>query len=233
MLNLAGQIAEKFGAIGDDFNGFNVLHTAAARVAGLDMGFLPGEGGRDMAGILAGAQAGEIDMVYLLGADEFETEALRDTFVVYQGHHGDAGASVADVILPGSAYTEKNGLYVNTEGRVQTARLATFAPGDAREDWTILRALSGALGQPLGFDDLEGLRQSLIQAVPHMGGIDQIAPVEWALPGAAGDLSDAPFEAAIDNYYMTCPISRTSQTMAECTEVYLAGSLDQAREAAE
>ena len=233
VLNLAGQIAEKFGAIQDDFNGFNVLHTAAARVAGLDMGFLPGEGGRDMAGILAGAQAGEIDMVYLLGADEFDTEALRETFVVYQGHHGDAGASVADVILPGSAYTEKNGLYVNTEGRVQTTRLATFAPGDAREDWTILRALSGALGQPLGFDDLEGLRQSLIQAVPHMGGIDQIAPVEWALPGAAGDLSDAPFEAAIDNYYMTCPISRTSQTMAECTEVYLAGSLDQAREAAE
>ncbi|MEC7140281.1 MAG: molybdopterin-dependent oxidoreductase, partial [Pseudomonadota bacterium] len=173
------------------------------------------------------------DMVYLLGADEFDTEALRDTFVVYQGHHGDAGASVADVILPGSAYTEKNGLYVNTEGRVQTTRLATFAPGDAREDWTILRALSGALGQPLGFDDLEGLRQSLIQAVPHMGGIDQIAPVEWALPGAAGDLSDAPFEAAVGNYYMTCPISRTSQTMAECTEVYLAGSLDQAREAAE
>ena len=233
VLNLAGQVAEKFGAIQDDFNGFNVLHTAAARVAGLDMGFLPGEGGRDMAGILAGAQAGEIDMVYLLGADEFDTEALRETFVVYQGHHGDAGASVADVILPGSAYTEKNGLYVNTEGRVQTTRLATFAPGDAREDWTILRALSGALGQPLGFDDLEGLRQSLIQAVPHMGGIDQIAPVEWALPGAAGDLSDAPFEAAVGNYYMTCPISRTSQTMAECTEVYLAGSLDQAREAAE
>ena len=233
VLNLAGQIAEKFGAIQDYFNGFNVLHTAAARVAGLDMGFLPGEGGRDMAGILAGAQAGEIDMVYLLGADEFDTEALRETFVVYQGHHGDAGASVADVILPGSAYTEKNGLYVNTEGRVQTTRLATFAPGDAREDWTILRALSGALGQPLGFDDLEGLRQSLIQAVPHIGGIDQIAPVEWVLPGAAGDLSDAPFEASVGNYYMTCPISRTSQTMAECTEVYLAGSLDQAREAAE
>ena len=144
VLNLAGQIAEKFGAIQDDFNGFNVLHTAAARVAGLDMGFLPGEGGRDMAGILAGAQAGEIDMVYLLGADEFDTEALRETFVVYQGHHGDAGASVADVILPGSAYTEKNGLYVNTEGRVQTTRLATFAPGDAREDWTILRAVRRA-----------------------------------------------------------------------------------------
>ena len=233
VLNMAGQIAEKYNAIQDGFNGFNVLHTAAARVAGLDMGFLPGEGGKGMGEIIAGAQSGDIEMVYLLGADEFDTETLRNAFVVYQGHHGDAGASVADVILPGSAYTEKNGLFVNTEGRVQASRLATFAPGDAREDWTILRALSGALGKPLPFDDLGALRQAMVAAVPHMGGVDQIEAAEWALPGVAGDMQDAAFEPIINNYYMTCPISRTSKTMAECTEVYMAGSLDQAREAAE
>ena len=233
VLNMAGQIAEKYGAIQDDFNGFNVLHTAAARVAGLDMGFLPGDGGKGMGEIIAGAQSGEIEMVYLLGADEFDTEALRNAFVVYQGHHGDAGASVADVILPGSAYTEKNGMFVNTEGRVQASRLATFAPGDAREDWTILRALSGALGKPLPFDDLGALRQAMVEAVPHLGGVDQIAAAGWALPGVAGAMQDAAFEPVISNYYMTCPISRTSKTMAECTEVYMAGSLDQAREAAE
>ena len=233
VLNKAGQIAEKFNAIQDGFNGFNVLHTAAARVAGLDMGFLPGEGGKGMGEIIAGAQTGEIEMVYLLGADEFDTETLRNTFVVYQGHHGDAGASVADVILPGSAYTEKNGIFVNTEGRVQASRLATFAPGDAREDWTILRALSGTMGKALPFDDLGELRQAMVAAVPHLGGIDQIEAAEWALPGVAGDMQDAAFEPIIDNYYMTCPISRTSKTMADCTEVYMAGSLDQAREAAE
>ena len=197
------------------------------------MGFLPGEGGKGMGEIIAGAQTGEIEMVYLLGADEFDTETLRNTFVVYQGHHGDAGASVADVILPGSAYTEKNGIFVNTEGRVQASRLATFAPGDAREDWTILRALSGTMGKALPFDDLGELRQAMVAAVPHLGGIDQIEAAEWALPGVAGDMQDAAFEPIIDNYYMTCPISRTSKTMADCTEVYMAGSLDQAREAAE
>ena len=139
------------------------------------MGFLPGEGGRDMAGILAGAQAGEIDMVYLLGADEFDTEALRGAFVVYQATTATPGLGRGDRARFG--LHRENGLYVNTEGRVQTTRLATFAPV-MPANWTILRALSGALGQPLGFDDLEGLRQSLIQAVPHMGGIDQIAKVD-------------------------------------------------------
>ena len=138
----------------DGWNGFNVLHTAAARVGGLDLGFLPGEGGKSTVGILAGAGRGEIEVVYLLGADEIDMAGLGKAFVIYQGHHGDAGAHRADVILPGAAYTEKNGTYVNTEGRVQLGRLAAFPPGDAREDWTIIRALSGLIGEALPYDNL-------------------------------------------------------------------------------
>ena len=131
-----------------DWNGFNVLHRAAARVGGLDLGFLPGPGGRDVAGILAGVPSGEIEVLYLLGADELDLADTGSAFVIYQGHHGDRGAARADVVLPGAAYTEKDATYVNTEGRVQLGRRAVFPPGEAREDWAILRALSGALGQP-------------------------------------------------------------------------------------
>ena len=149
VLALCREMAETFGMVTEGWNGFNLLHTAAARVGALDLGFLPGDGGLGLAGILAGAENGEIDVVYLLGADEIDMSRLGSAFVIYQGHHGDAGAHRADVILPGAAYTEKNGTYVNTEGRVQLTRLAAFPPGDAREDWTILRALSGLLDKTL------------------------------------------------------------------------------------
>ncbi len=151
---LARQIATSCGLVKDGWNGFNVLHTAASRVGGLDLGFVPGMGGRDVAGILAGAEKGEIEIVYLLGADEIDTAKLGKAFVIYQGHHGDAGAHRADVILPGAAYTEKNATYVNTEGRVQQTRLAVFPPGEAREDWKIMRALSEAVGHKLKVDTL-------------------------------------------------------------------------------
>src|SRR5204863_4711437 len=136
----------------DGWNGFNVLHTAAARVAGLDLGFVPGNGGRDVTGILKGAATGDVGLVYLLGADELDMGALGSAFVVYQGHHGDAGANRADVILPGAAYTEKSGTWVNTEGRVQRGQRAVFPPGEAREDWAIVRALADAVGVKLPFD---------------------------------------------------------------------------------
>ena len=133
------QIADRYGLFRGGWHGFNVLHRAAARVGALDIGFLPGEGGKDLAGMMGGG----VDLLWLLGADEFDTGRIgADTFVVYQGHHGDRGAARADVILPGAAYTEKDGLYVNTEGRVQEGRLGVFPPGEAREDWKILRALS-------------------------------------------------------------------------------------------
>jgi NADH-quinone oxidoreductase subunit G len=223
ILALARKLAEATGMIGPDvgsggWNGFNVLHTAAARVAGLDLGFLPGSGGRDLEGILSGAADGSVKAVYLLGADEIDMGRLSPAFVIYQGHHGDAGAHRADVVLPGAAYTEKNGTYVNTEGRVQLGRVAGAPPGDAREDWTIIRALSGHLGHALPYDNLGELRQKLIAANPLFAAVDQISAAKWEPFGAEGSIDGAPFVLAIDNYYMTDPISRASETMARCTE---------------
>ncbi len=217
VLGLARWLAESTGMVRDDWNGFNVLHRAAARVGAMDLGFLPGEGGRDLAGILEGAASGAIQAVYLLGADEIDMARLGEAFVIYQGHHGDAGAHRADVILPGAAYTEKNGSYVNTEGRVQLGRLAGFPPGDAREDWTILRALSERVGQRLPYDNLGELRQKLISVNPVFAAVDQIGAVSWGTFGTEGPLDPAPFTLPIDNYYMTDPISRASETMAKCS----------------
>ncbi len=230
ILALARALAEKAGMVkeasGDEpaWNGFNVLQRAASRVAGLDIGFLPGEGGRATAEILSGAESGEIEVVYLLGADELDTARLAKAFVIYQGHHGDAGAQAADVILPGAAYTEKNGTFVNTEGRVQLGRLAVFPPGEAREDWTILRALSGELGEALPYDNLGMLRASLVERCPVFAAIDQIEPAAWEPFGQDGSVDSAPFVMPIANYYMTDPISRSSETMARCTEALNKGA---------
>ena len=166
-------------------------------------------------------------MVYLLGADEVDTSALKDAFVVYQGHHGDAGAHVADVILPGAAYTEKAGIYLNTEGRVQMARRAAFPPGDAREDWTILRALSEVMGKTLPYDNLGDLRRAVHAECDHMTEIDTAPSAAWQAFGAAGDMGPAPFASPIANFYMTDPISRASDTMAECTRVFVDGAGEQ------
>ncbi len=223
VLTLARKVAEAFGMVRDGWNGFNMLHTAAARVGALDIGFVPSTGGRDLAGILAGAQSGEIGVVFLLGADEIDMAQLGKAFVIYQGHHGDAGAHRAEVILPGAAYTEKSGTYVNTEGRVQQTRLSVYPPGDAREDWTILRALSEFLGKPLPFDNLDQLRRMLYQAHPHLAAVGTVEPAQWEAFGREGKVEAAAFETPIANYYMTDPIGRASDAMAECTRVFLNG----------
>jgi NADH-quinone oxidoreductase subunit G len=223
ILGLAQQLAQNLGMVREGWNGFNVLHQAAARVGGLDLGFVPGEGGRDVAGILDGAAGGDIDVVYLLGADEIDTAKLDKAFVIYQGHHGDAGADCADVVLPGAAYTEKDGIWVNTEGRPQLGRKAVFPPGDAREDWKILRALSEPLGHKLPYDSLGQLRQRLIAVNPLFGQIDQIVPAPWSPFGATGNAGDA-FAYPIENYYQTDVISRASPTMAACTQSYRANT---------
>ena len=220
ILGLARKVALDSGMVGEGWNGFNVLHRAAARVGGLDLGFLPGEGGRDRDGILAGAGRGEVKAVFLLGADEIDMAALGEAFVIYIGHHGDAGANRADVILPGAAYTEKNGTYVSTEGRVQLGRLAGSPPGDAREDWSILRALSEQLGKPLPYDNLGQLRQRLIEANPLFARLDQVAPGDWGEFGSTAEPQSDPFVLPVTNYYMTDPISRASVTMAECAEAF-------------
>jgi NADH-quinone oxidoreductase subunit G len=216
VLAAARAIAEAAGMVRDDWNGFNVLHRAAARVGGLDLGFVPAPGGRDVAAIIAGCKAGDIEILYLLGADEIPTEDLGAAFVIYQWHHGDRGAPRADVILPGAAYTEKDGIWVNTEGRAQLGRKAVFPPGEAREDWAVLRALSGQLGRPLPFDTLRDLRRQLVAAHPGFGEVDQITPAAWGGFGAAGPVAATAFRYPVSDFYHTDPISRASPTMAKC-----------------
>jgi NADH-quinone oxidoreductase subunit G len=227
MLRLAARLALSCGMIRPDWCGFNVLHTAAARVAALDLGFVPGKDGRDVAGIVDGAQKGEIDFIYSLGADEYPTDKLGRAFVVYQGSHGDAGARFADVVLPGAAYTEKSALYANIEGRVQETRRATFPPGEAKEDWEIVRALAQVLQKPLPYGDKAGLRAVLAAAAPGYGNIGAppppppADPALWQNLGLDGRLDPAqPIGLAIDDYYLTNPIARASRTMAECSRTF-------------
>ncbi|WP_395664981.1 NADH-quinone oxidoreductase subunit NuoG [Methylocella sp.] len=228
ILSVAARAALSLGVVKDGWNGFGVLHTAAARVGGLDLGFVPGPGGLDA---LSMAEPGALDVIYNLGADEIDI--APGAFVVYQGSHGDRGAARADVILPGAAFTEKSGLYVNTEGRVQLADRANFPPGEAREDWAILRALSEPLGRRLPFDSLKGLRSRLYALHPHFAALDALAPAPAAdlerLAGAGGAPGQAPFAPAIADFYLTNPIARASAVMAECSAL----RLDLARQAAE
>ena len=221
ILAQAKAVADNCGLIKEGWNGFNVLHTAAGRVAGLELGFTPQNSGRDISGILDGARKGEIEFVYLLGADEIDPSHFGKAFVVYQGHHGDRGAHRADVVLPGAAYTEKDGTYMNLEGRAQLAMLAIFPPGEAKEDWAILRALSEKLGKPLGFDTLDQLRTRLYQANKRFMRLNAIEPAVWEAFGTKGAADAKPFDSPIANYYMTDAISRASATMAECTEAFV------------
>jgi NADH-quinone oxidoreductase subunit G len=222
ILGRARKLAETYGLVHDDWNGFNVLHMAAARVGGLDLGFVPGQGGHDIRAILEGAAKGEISAVYLLGADEIDTSKLGSAFVIYQGHHGDTGARRADVVLPGAAYTEKDGTYVNTEGRAQLGRRAVFPPGDAREDWKILRALSEVLGRKLPYDTIGQLRQRLVSLAPTYAAIDSVTPAAWGRFGSDGPVDSQPFAYPIPDFYRTDPISRASPTMAACAEAAVA-----------
>ena len=217
ILSACWRLAEAIGALSPEWHGFNVLHSAAARVGGLDLGLLPGPGGRTARGMMSGG----VDVLWLLGADEFDMSLIGpETFVVYQGSHGDAGAARADVILPGATWVEKEGTYVNTEGRSQIAFRASFPPGEAREDWRILRAMSDVLGCPLPYDDLVGVRARMVainqvfarEHLPRFGVSDRTGP-------AAGTVGSAPIRASDFDYYQTNPISRASVTMQSCTAV--------------
>jgi NADH-quinone oxidoreductase subunit G len=220
VLATARAIAERYGMVKDDWNGFNVLHTAAARVGGLDLGLVPGKGGHDVAGILTAADRGEIEVVFLLGADEIDTAALGNAFVIYQGHNGDRGAARADVILPGAADTEKDATYVNTEGRPQRGRLAVFPPGEAKEDWKILRALSEVLGRTVPLNTLGEVRARMVEIAPQLAEPDVIRLAPWRTFGRKGKLDQAPFVAPIEDFYRTDPISRSSAVMAECSALH-------------
>ncbi|UDF29934.1 UNVERIFIED_ORG: NADH-quinone oxidoreductase subunit NuoG [Roseateles sp. XES5] len=215
VLSAVSALAAKVGAVKADWNGLAVLHTAASRVGGLDLGFVPGEGGKTAADMLTGT-----DVLFLLGADEMDF-SKKSAFTVYIGSHGDNAAHVADVILPGATYTEKSGTWVNTEGRVQMGNRAGFAPGDAREDWAILRALSDVLGKKLPFDSLVQLRAKLYAAHPHFAAIDEIAAGDIAdlsaLAKKGGTMANSGFASPVKDFYLTNPIARASAVMAECS----------------
>ena len=211
VLAMAMKAATSLGVVKEGWNGFNVLHNAASRVGGLDLGLVPGEGGLDA---LAMAKGG-LDLIFNLGADEIDIGA--GAFVVYIGTHGDRGAHRADVILPGAAYTEKTGIYVNTEGRPQFAERAVFPPGEAREDWAILRALSERLGVKLAYDSLGGLRAALGQAYPHLVKYDVVTPADFSALTASGQSTGEAFVSSVHDFYLTNPIARASRVMAECS----------------
>jgi NADH-quinone oxidoreductase subunit G len=215
-LGAALKLADKFGLVKDDWNGFNVLHISAARMASLMLDFTVPGGMGDIA-------AATPKVLLSLGADEMDYGAFPGSLKVYIGHHGDKGAHHADIILPGASYAEKDGTYVNTEGRVQFAEKAVFAPGDAREDWTILRALADALGVTVGFDSFEALQVAMIAAVPALG--EEGLADYGALPKAD---SGAKFEGEITGYpvkdfYLTNPIARASAVMQRCSDELLHG----------
>jgi NADH-quinone oxidoreductase subunit G len=217
-LALAAKLALDFGAVKDGWNGFAVLQDTASRVGALDIGFAAGPGGLSSAEMTT---FGTLDVLFLLGADEVKVP--EGTFTVYIGTHGDRGAHRADVILPGAAYTEKSGIFVNTEGRVQMANRAGFPPGEAREDWAIIRALSDVLGKKLPYDSLPALRQAIFKAAPHLMRLDRIEAGDAAhlraLAGKGGNVEKAPFKASVEDFYLTNPIARASAVMAECSRL--------------
>lgn len=212
----AAKLAVAVGTVNAEWNGFAVLHSAAARVGGLDLGFVPGQGGKS-----AGEMVDAMDVLFLLGADEIDLSARKAGFTVYIGSHGDNGAHAADVILPAATYTEKSGTWVNTEGRVQMGNRAAFAPGEAREDWAIIRALSDVLGRKLPFDSLGELRAKLYAAHPHFAAVDEIAAGSSdeiaALAQKAGAMAKSVFASPVKDFYLTNPIARASAVMAECS----------------
>jgi NADH-quinone oxidoreductase subunit G len=208
--------AEKLKVVRDGWNGFNVLHFSAARMGGLMLGFAQKGGMADIAA--AGPK-----VVLSLGADEMNFEPFADSLKVYIGHHGDKGAHAADIVLPAASYAEKDGTYVNTEGRVQYAEKAVFAPGDAREDWTILRALADAIGVTVGFDSFAELQAAMIAEVPALG--EEGLADYGALPKAGSKAkADGTIEAyPIKDFYLTNPIARASAVMQQCSAELLHG----------
>ena len=224
ILDAVRRLAKQVDLVKKGWNGFNVLHSTAGLVGGLMLGFLPQKDGLATQDMLGALEQGTLKVLYNLGADEVDLSRRHaDSFIIYQGSHGDRGAGCADVVLPGTAWPEKDATYVNTEGRVQRANRATFPPGDAREDWAIIRALSAVLGKKLGFDDLSGLRQAMIIAVPEFGVLDKPQSAKPKKLGKRQAITNTPLQPHISNFYMTCPISRASVTMAECVKAFANG----------
>ena len=219
----AKNIAHKYNFVKEGWNGFNVLNHAAARIGAMDLGFTPRGDGKNINQIIDDCRREVIKLVYLLNVDDFDMSLLGNAFVIYQGHHGDVGAHRADIVLPGAAYTEKDATFVNLEGRVQQTKRSVFPPGQAKEDWAIIRALSDILGKPLPYNTLEQLRERMVKVAPHFGKINELVPATWPALEQQRDrfrISDQPLGEYVLNYYMTDPVSRASKTMAECVREF-------------
>jgi NADH-quinone oxidoreductase subunit G len=210
-------LVDRLGLVKGDWNGFNVLHTSASRMAGLILGYAQ-KGG------LADIEASKPEVVLLLGADEMRADRLIGAFKVYIGHHGDNGARQADLVLPGAAYSEKHGTYVNTEGRVQRSEKGAFPPGEAREDWTIFRAVSELVGKPLPFDSFGQLRAAMVADHPQLG-TEGLLKLKWSAPKLDAKAS-GPVGYAITDFYLTNAITRASPTMHRCSEEILHGHVE-------
>ncbi|HEY1142413.1 MAG TPA: NADH-quinone oxidoreductase subunit NuoG [Sphingomicrobium sp.] len=213
-LGAALSLANSLNLVREGWNGFNVLHTSASRMAGLILGYAQPGG-------IADIEAANPEVVFLLGADEVDPVRFGKSFKVYVGHHGDHGARQADLVLPAAAYAEKHGTYVNTEGRVQRSERAAFAPGEAREDWTIFRAVSDLLGSPLPFDRYDQLRARMIEEYPQLG-VDGLIQLEWSPPKIAAKAEGAIVHPVRD-FYLTNAITRSSPTMHRCSEEIVHG----------
>lgn len=216
ILHEIGALCATLKVVREDWNGYNLVHTAASRVAGLDLGFVPVGAALDAKAMVTGG----VDTLVLLGADEIDLSAPGKASVIYIGHHGDSGAQVADIILPSAAFTEKSGIYTNLEGRVQIAERCVFPKGEAKEDWAILRALSEVMGKTLPYDSLDQLRHKLISDHPVFGRVD-VKPAMQAFDvktvGKKGEIGDRVFTSPIKDFYLTNPIARASTAMAQCS----------------
>jgi NADH-quinone oxidoreductase subunit G len=221
-LGAALALVEPLGLIKDGWNGFNVLHVSASRMATLILGY-------SQPGGIADLEAAKPELVLMLGADEMAAERFKGAFKVYIGHHGDNGARQADLVLPGAAYAEKHGIYVNTEGRVQRGEKAAFPPGDAREDWAILRAVSELAGKKLRFNAFAELRAQMIKEFPQLGR-DGLVDLPWAPPPLPAK-AEGPLRYPIGDFFLTNAICRHSPTMQRCSEELVRGV--QFQEAAE
>ena len=211
------KLAHDVGAVSKDWNGFNALHMAAARMGALMLGFAQAAG-------IADIVAAKPKVLLSLGADEVNLDEFAESLKVYIGHHGDKGAHGADIILPAAAFTEKPGTYVNTEGRVQRGDKAVFAPGDAREDWTILRALADALGVDVGFNSFHELRDAMYADAPALANEGEIADYGKLAKSVKGDAKPSgSIPAPIKDFYLTNPIARASAVMQQCSNELLLG----------
>jgi NADH-quinone oxidoreductase subunit G len=208
-------LADKVGAVKDGWNGFNVVHFSASRMGGLMLGYA-------QAGGIADIVAAKPKLAFFLGADEVDFTNFADTVKVYVGHHGDKGAHAADIILPAAAWTEKDFTTVNTEGRVQRSERAVFAPGDAREDWSIFRALADTFGVKLGFDNFDACRAAMIAAVPALG-VEGLADYGWAVPSLPASPEAREIPSPIKDFYLTNAICRASPTMQRCSDELIHG----------